>query len=340
MFARISCNSKTTCQLWAIRVLCLSALGVATLSCTVIDQPETIVRIRGRLKAPAAIANAEVVAYAVDRDSGMIGAALRVSTRPTDLDGNFEMEFIETASLVLLIGRGGTTREYWEESNRSLDTRGHFSAVIDLSDFALVGDDGVREVSITPFTSLLHTMAEARLSRGLSPDFVTALRRSQRLLHDHLLGPAVINDVCEANLTCLKIGDAHRPHDYSAASIHGVVLSGYSAVAYTYTQADGQTYVDRDTLWLTRRLIEDLEDSFLDGEPYGDTTPETLRAVLATETVTGFLRSMENHTGLAPNDLAGHLKDLAERDMPEIFGPNPPERWIMPVKAQHSLDQE
>ena len=163
--------------------------------------------------------------------------------------------------------------------------------------------------SVTPFTTLETTLAEAFIQQGDSAQ--TALSKSGSLWTGFLGFDPVKTAVDDPT---------DGPTQASSPGLYGLDLAGLSQLAYNIGQSQNLAPGSANTLGLLSQLDSDLSDGVLDGKALGSATtlsyygyaltPDTLRKSLAAG-ILEFLWNARNKSGLTPTQIAGSANSLA-----------------------------
>ena len=253
----------------------------------------------------------------------------------TDENGEFDVEMMGFDRTLLLTVHGGTTKEYWEQTQQVVSYTVHLSAVI-----PSWSEDSISRVAITPWTTLADIISETRWEQGERDDlFYNIATQANQQIYEHVVQPILRDRFaktdCEANLVCLVPTPVSQLHHVISNhglgdehAVYTVSLLSLSASASERAKRE-QTYSDgfqAMTMDLVRDLAADAQDNgILDGSAEANTTSETLRAELVTDAIGGYWATDMNETGIDVEILSNYFCDIVRRHNSKLFGLNRPQ---------------
>lgn len=304
VFAAALCGSWAACQLPTY----LPPLGIG--------------EIHGYVVAGGTpVRDATVEIFELEED-GTVKRGIPLFTAQTDEDGRFDLVVEKLPPPYLVTARGGRMREFWAGDEIRLE-----SDVVQLRTVIAEGSGReIRNVVLSPYTTIAEALVERRLALGKEATYAEASERVYGQLDAHF-------DVD------LRASFPARLEADSPSVIEDVrymlALAGLSSIAQSFeARSEGRSVQTLNTLTVMEALVEDARgpDAVLDGrgpdgpiaiddcEPPCALGSDTLRRELVRAILSGFLMAPQNVTGLDFADASVFLERLAGSTDETLFG--------------------
>ncbi len=276
----------------------------------------------GCIMGSGPIRDAIIDVFAVNPETGEVDYSRLVGAAISDAQGCFTAEIDDLHPMLLVVGRSGYTDEYWGDETIKLRRSGHTFALIPYLQ-APNSDhfDDVQPISMTPMTTLVVSLANARYNQGRHDYFKDAVDASHDLIYTHFIGDRTSDYICESRLSCLQ--PRRGGLELDEAYKYEFWLRSLSSQAYEVAEANSYSVREMNTIVLVDDLRLDVEaDAVFDGMGSSELGDNALRGDLCRAVVK---RQITPGNGFDIEDpgVRRMLKRVAENKEYELFGSTP-----------------
>ncbi len=277
--------------------------------------------LQGVLYSSEAIDEGLIHVFPVDPETGEIDYSQTLGSAYSDADGRFTVEISKYYPLLALVASGGETGEFWADRRIQLRASGHTFAIVAYGLPLERGDSGhIQSVAMTPLTTLVKALADARYNQRKDGTFSDSLEKSHDLLYKHFIGEAPLRYTCASQLTCLQ---PTTMTSWDEARKHAFWIAGFSAQANEVANREGYTLKEMNTIDVVDAMKLDVEDdAVFNGTGDMDFGQNAMRGELSNAIAKWLLNTpWARHMNI--DGTTRMLSKIAENMEYELFGDTP-----------------
>ncbi len=273
--------------------------------------------ICGMVVAGGPIKHADVEIYQLDPSTGEIIELEPIARTsiPTDTDGRFCIHDVSVSGTLLFLAREGELHEYWLLKPVSL-WHIHLSAVVE-------NWTGQENVTISPWTSLVYELANARYNNAENQTFYWAAANANQILYEHLIGifpPFFDQFECMNRFDCIKVNFSASAETSSSVASERYLstLLSLSALASSWIDSVNEDTRFNSVDLALRYLALDASDARFDGFSYDQHLAISSNA-LRSELVMALVEAENNKLLPMLSGRDDFFRNIETNDDPRLF---------------------